>query len=360
MIPLVDLKAQYNSIKDEIDGAIQNVIDASSFIMGEDVEKFEKEFADFCNAKYAVGTSNGTTALHLAAEAIGIKLGDEIITSPNTFIATVEPFLKMGAKIKFADIDEYYTIDANKIEEKITEKTKAIIPVHLYGQPADMQPIKEIAEKHNLKIIEDCAQAHNSEYNNKKIPVTDIGCFSFFPGKNLGAFGDAGAIIFNDKELAERIRNLSNHGRKNKYEHNEPGYNFRLDSMQAAILRVKLKYLGKWTDMRINNAKLYNEFLENENIILPKRRESCKHVFHLYVIRVKDREKLQKYLTDNGIATGIHYPVPLHLQPFYNKKESHLLTEKYSREILSLPMFPEFKEEQIKFVCDKIKEYVKK
>lgn len=356
MIPLINLKIQYDSIKSEIDEAMQKVIDDSSFIMGKDVEQFEKEFANFCNAKHVVGTSSGTTALHLAAEAINIKQGDEIITVPNTFIATIEPFLKMGAKIKFVDVDEYYNIDVNKIKEKITDKTKVIIPVHLYGQSADMQPIKEIAEKYNLKIIEDCCQAHGAEYNNRKVPITDIGVFSFNPSKSLGAFGDAGIIIFKDKELAEKIKKLSNHGRKKKYEHDEVGYNFRLDALQAAILRVKLKYLDDWNNKRIKNAKLYNELLENVNVILPKKNDNVKHIYHLYVIRTKNRDKLQKYLKDNGIATGIHYPVPLHQQPFYKKKERYPITEQYSKEILSLPIFPELTEEQITYVCNKIKE----
>jgi dTDP-4-amino-4,6-dideoxygalactose transaminase len=363
MIPFVDLKAQYNSIKTEIDNAIQRVLDNTSFIMGDELKKFEEEFALFCNVKYAIGVANGSDALILALRACGIGEGDEVITVPHTFISTAEAISNVGGKVVFVDIDpKTYTIDVSTIEEKITKKTKAIIPVHLYGQPADMRPIMELAKKYNLKIIEDAAQAHGAEYQGKKVgSIGDVACFSFYPGKNLGAYGDAGMITTNNEEIANKLKMLRNHGRLTaKYEHEIEGYSSRLDNLQAAILRVKLKYLNKWNDLRRRNAKKYNELLSNiGGIITPYEADYAKHVYHLYVIRTEDRDKLREELKSNGVTTGIHYPIPLHLQPAYNylgyKRGDFPVTEKASQEILSLPMFAELSDRQIEEIVKLIK-----
>lgn len=359
MIPFVDLKAQYDSIKDEIDKAIQNVLNTTSFIMGEELIKFEEEFASFCNTKYAIGVANGSDALILALRACSIGKRDEVITVSHTFIATAEAITHVGGKIVFGDINpKTYTIDVSKIEEKITEKTKAIIPVHLYGQPTDMDPIIRLAEKYNLRIIEDAAQAHGAEYKGKKVgSIGDVGCFSFYPGKNLGAYGDAGMIVTNNKGIAEKIKLFRNHGRiTKKYEHEIEGYSSRLDNLQAAILRVKLKYLNKWNDMRRSNAKKYSELLSNiDEVITPYEANYAKHVYHLYVIRTENRDKLRDVLKSEGVATGIHYPIPLHLQPAYNylgyKRGNFPITEECGQKILSLPMFAELSNEDINKIC---------
>jgi dTDP-4-amino-4,6-dideoxygalactose transaminase len=366
MIPFVDLKSQYDSIKDEIDEAIQNVLNNTCFIMGEELKKFEEEFARFCNIKYAIGVANGSDALILSLRACCIGEGDEVITVPHTFIATAEAISNVGGKVVFLDIDtKTYTIDISKIEEKINEETKAIIPVHLYGQPANMDPIMRLAKKYNLKVIEDAAQAHGAEYKGEKVgSIGDVGCFSFYPGKNLGAYGDAGMITTNNEEIAEKVKLLRNHGRiTKKYEHEIEGYSSRLDNLQAAILRVKLKYLNEWNDKRRNNAKKYNELLSNINrIITPYEADYAKHVYHLYVIRTgKERDRLREELKSKGIAIGIHYPIPLHLQPAYNylgyKRGDFPITEEYSKEILSLPMFAELSDRQIDEIVKLIKNY---
>ena len=366
MIPFVDLKAQYNSIKKKIDEAIQNVLNNTSFIMGKELREFEKEFAQFCDVKYAIGVANGSDALILALRACGIGEGDEVITVSHTFIATTEAITHAGGRIVFVDIDpKTYTINVSKIEGKINKKTKAIITVHLYGQPADMDPIMELAKKYNLRIIEDAAQAHGAEYKGKKVgSIGNVGCFSFYPGKNLGAYGDAGMVVTNNEEIAEKVRLLRNHGRiTKKYEHEIEGYSSRLDNLQAAILRVKLRHLNKWNESRRENAKKYNELLSNiDGIITPYEADYAKHVYHLYVIRTeKGRDKLKEELKSKGIATGIHYPIPLHLQPAYNylgyKRGDFPVTEKACQEILSLPMFAELGEEQIEEIVEIIKSY---
>ena len=366
MIPFVDLKAQYDSIKDEIDNAIQNVLNTTSFIMGEELKKFEEEFAWFCDVKYAIGVANGSDALILALRACGIGEGDEVITVPHTFISTAEAISNVGGKVVFVDIDpKTYTIDVAKIEEKINEKTKAIIPVHLYGQPANMDPIMELAKKYDLKVIEDAAQAHGAEYKGKKVgSIGDVGCFSFYPGKNLGAYGDAGIVVTNNEEIAEKIKLLRNHGRiTKKYEHDIEGYSSRLDNLQAAILRVKLRHLNKWNESRRENAKKYSELLSNiDGIITPYEADYTKHVYHLYVIRTERRDKLREELKSKGIATGIHYPIPLHLQPAYKylgyKRGDFPITEKASKEIISLPMFAELSEDQIGEIVRLIRNYM--
>ena len=367
MIPLVDLKVQYDSIKDEIDEAIQNVLNITSFIMGEELKRLEEEFALFCNTKYAIGVANGSDALILALRACGISKGDEIITVPHSFIATTEAITHVGGKIIFVDINpKTYTIDVSKIEEKISNKTRAIIPVHLYGQPADMDPIIELAKKYNLKVIEDAAQAHGAEYKEKKVgSIGDAGCFSFYPGKNLGAYGDAGMVVTNNEGIAEKIKLLRNHGRiTKKYEHEIEGYSSRLDNLQAAILRVKLRHLNNWNEIRRKNAKKYNELLNDiDGIFTPYEADYAKHVYHLYVIRTENRDKLREELRSKDIATGIHYPIPLHLQPAYRylgfKYGDFPITEKASQEILSLPMFAELTDEQIEEIVELIKNFKK-
>jgi len=364
MIPFVDLKAQYDSIKDEMDEAIQNVLNNTSFIMGEELKKFEEEFARFCDVKYAIGVANGSDALILALKACGIGKGDEVITVPHTFIATTEAISNVGGKVVFVDVDpKTYTIDISKIEEKINKRTKAIIPVHLYGQPADMDPIMRLAKKYNLKVIEDAAQAHGAEYKGEKVgSIGEVACFSFYPGKNLGAYGDAGIVVTDNEEIAEVIKLLRNHGRiAKKYEYDIEGYSSRLDNLQAAILRVKLRYLNKWNESRRKNAKKYNELLDNiGRIITPYEADYAKHVYHLYVIRTdKGRDKLREELKSKGITTGIHYPIPLHLQPAYSylghKEGDFPVTERCSQKILSLPIFAELTGGQIEEIVEIIK-----
>ena len=355
-IPLVDLKAQYSGIKEEIDSAVKEVIDSTSFILGKKVEDFENKFAELCNVKHCVGMNNGTSALRLALLAIGIKPNDEVITSPFTFIATAEAISHIGAKPVFADIDEKtYCIDHEKIEEKITGKTKAIIPVHLFGQPADMTPILEIAKKHSLKVIEDAAQAHNALYKNKKAgSMGDVNCFSFYPGKNLGAYGEAGAVCTNDDEAAKELILLRQHGELTRYYHDIIGDNCRMEALQGAVLGVKIKYLDEWTEKRRKNAEYYNKLLKDLDLILPYEADYAKHVYHIYAIRTKNRDRLRDFLGKNGISAGIHYPIPVHLQKAYFfmgiKKGAFPISEKIADEILSLPMYPELSEGQMEHI----------
>ncbi|MFC1557967.1 DegT/DnrJ/EryC1/StrS family aminotransferase [candidate division KSB1 bacterium] len=360
-IPLLDLKAQYLSIKDEINNTIKEIIENSSFILGKPLIKFEQEFAEYCYTQYAAGVSSGTTALELALLALDIGKDDEVITVPHTFIATAEAISHCGAKIKFVDIDEdLYTMNAELLESAVTGRTKAIIPVHLYGQTADMDPILKVAKKYNLKVIEDAAQAHGAEYKNKRAgSIGDAGCFSFFPGKNLGAFGDAGMVITNNEKTAEKIALLRNHGRKEKHTHIIEGFNYRMDALQAAVLSVKLKYLDGWSKKRRKHASFYNELLADTDVVTPKVADYSKHVYHIYCIRSKVRDKIIIALNDHNIAAGIHYPIPLHLQPCYEylsyKKGDFPVTEKITQEILSIPIYPELTDEQINLICRIIK-----
>ncbi len=362
-IPLVDLKRQYEVIKDEVLENIGKVFGEASFILGPEVSSFEEEFAQFCSTKYCVGVNSGTSALHLALLACDIKEEDEVITVPNTFIATTETISYCGAKIKFVDIDpKTYNIDVSKIKENVTEKTKAIIPVHLYGHPVDMDPILEIAKRYNLKVIEDACQAHGAEYRGRRVGgIGDIGCFSFYPGKNLGAYGDGGAVTTNNEEMAERVRLLRTHGAQEKYTHLIEGYNYRLDTLQAAILRVKLKHLNEWNETRRKHAEFYNELLRNIGVASPYCADYAQHVYHLYVIRTNDRDGLKKFLESNGVFPGIHYPLPLHLQPGYkrlgHKEGDFPISEEYAQKILSLPMFPELRKEEIKEITSLIQRY---
>ncbi len=364
-IPFMNLKSQYEKIKPEIQKAVNAVLDSGNFILGEEVEEFEKEYASFCQSKYCRGVANGTDALTIALKAIGVKTGDLVVTVPNTFIATTEAISLVSGKIEFVDIDpKTHLIDPNKLEEKIKIlraancPVKAIIAVHLYGQPCDMDSIRQIAQKYDVSIVEDAAQAHGAEYRGKRTgALGDVACFSFYPGKNLGAYGDAGAIVTNSLSTSEKVLMLRNHGRKKKYEHEMEGYNSRLDSLQAAILRVKLRHLDAWTEERIKRARYYEERLKNApSIVLPDTSPVAKHVFHLYVVRVKDRSSVQRALQDAGIGTGVHYPVPLHLQHAY-RYLGHLTgafpeAERSCSEILSLPLDAEITFDQIDYVCE--------
>lgn len=363
-IPLVDLKAQYLSVKSEIDQAIRNVISDTAFIKGKYVKKFEEEFAEFCGTKFCVGVGNGTDALFIVMKALGTEKDDEVITAANSFIATPEAISATGAKPVFVDCHpDYYTIDVTKIEEKISNKTKAIIPVHLYGQPADMDRINEIANKYKLFVIEDAAQAHGALYKNRTVgSFGEAAIFSFYPGKNLGAYGDAGAIVTNNQELATKCRMLADHGRIDKYNHEYEGYNSRLDGLQAAILSVKLKYLDEWNEKRRVVVRKYNELLKNVSIIIPSEMPDTKCVYHLYVIRTEQRDKLCEYLKAQGISTGIHYPVGLPFlrayQYLYHKPEDFPVMYKYQNEVLSLPIFPELNDEKIKYICTSINNFI--
>ena len=360
-VPFLDLKAQYISIKDEINRAIQEVLDSCAFAGGPFVEKFENEFAEYCNCKYAIGVGSGTVALWAVLLALGIGDGDEVITVPNTFIATAEAISFCGAKPVFVDIDEdYYTMNPNLLEAAINKKTKVIIPVHLFGQMADMDPIMDIAKKYNLIVIEDACQAHGAEYDGKRAgSMGDVGCFSFYPGKNLGAYGEAGAIVTNDEDLYKRLKMLRDHGQSSKYYHNEIGWNARMDGIQGAILSVKLKYIDKWNEARRQKAAIYDEYLKNNaSVIHPKQASYAKHIFHVYAIRIRDRDNLLKKLKEEEIACGIHYPIPIHLQKAYNcldhKKGDFPISERCSEEFLSLPMYPELKKEQIDLVVGEL------
>jgi dTDP-4-amino-4,6-dideoxygalactose transaminase len=365
-IPFVDLKSQYESIKDEIDGAISRVISQTGFVGGSHLKSFEDAFAKYCNVKHCIGVGNGTDALFIALKSFGIGNGDEVITAANSFIATSEAITMAGAKVVFVDINPLtYNIDINKIEKKITPKTKAIIPVHLYGQPADMDPILNIAKKYNLKVVEDAAQAHGAIYRGKRIgSIGDIACFSFYPGKNLGAYGDGGAIVLNNDELALKARMFANHGRIGKYDHEIEGVNSRLDGLQSAILNVKLNHLTKWTDMRRRNAYCYNKYLADTGLITPFEIDDVTAVYHLYVVRVKKelRQKLQDHLQAKGVSTGIHYPIALpnlKAYAYLNHTENDFPeATKVSREIVSLPMFPELTTAQIEYTVNQIREFV--
>ncbi len=363
-VPFLDLKAQYLTIKDEIDHAIAKVIESTAFARGPFVEQFEQEFAEFCQCNYSIGVSSGTSALWLAMQALGIGPGDEVITVPNTFIATVEAITFCGATPVFVDIDEKtYTIDPNLIEAAITPKTKAIVPVHLFGQMADMDSIMEIARTHNLLVIEDAAQAHGAEYKGRKAgSIGDVGCFSFYPGKNLGAYGEAGAVVTNNSELASRIRMFSDHGQSAKYMHSFPGWNARMDGIQGAVLSVKLKHLPAWNEARRSHAQEYNRQLSDlENLILPFEADYGKHVYHVYAIRTSKRDKLLQSLKEHDIYCGIHYPIPVHLTDAYrnshHKNGSLEISEKCAGEFLSLPMYAEMNSNHIDRIYDELRKF---
>lgn len=365
-IQMTDLKIQYENIKDEIDSAIQEVVGESNFILGKQIGFLEEEIAKYFGVKFAIGVASGTDALVLSLTALGIGRNDEVITTPFTFIATAEAICRVGAKPSFRDIDyATYNIDPNKIEEKINKNTKAIIPVHLYGMPCQMDKIVLIAKKYNLKIVEDCAQSFGSEYENKKVgSFGDCGVLSFFPAKTLGCYGDAGMVITNNEEIARKLKMLRNHGSTAKYFYGMHGFNSRLDTLQAAILRVKLKYINNWIEKRIQNANFYNEFLSKiSNILTPITSYNYKHSFNYYTIRVKkERDLLQQRLKENSISSAIYYPLCLHLQDIYKefgyKIGDFPIAEQAQNEVLSLPMYPELDYEEIEKVSGIIKKII--
>jgi dTDP-4-amino-4,6-dideoxygalactose transaminase len=361
-IPMVDLKAQYEAIREEINNTVLGVIQSTHFILGPQGKSLEEEIAHYHGVKHAVGVASGTDALHLALLAAGIKRGDEVITTPFTFIATAEAISYVGAVPVFVDIDpDSFNIDISKIAPAITGKTKAIIPVHLYGQPVDMDGIMELAKKHRLKVIEDCAQSFGAEYHGKKTgAIGDLGCFSFFPSKNLGGYGDGGMVTTNDDDLAAHLLSLRNHGSSVRYHHEEVGFNSRLDEIQAAIIRVKFKHIDAYNAMRRNNAALYSRLLADPGIRTPSEQTKTKHVFHQYTIRVKNRDAVKQKLDAGRITSSmIYYPVPLHLQAAYKelgmKPGSLPVSELAAREVLSLPLYPELTEEQIEKVAGAVK-----
>jgi len=368
-IQFVNLKRQYESIKPEIQKAIEEVLESTNFILGANVDSFEREFAFFCGASYCVGVGNGTDALTLALKALGLRQGEIVVTVPHTFIATSEAISYAGGVPCFVDIDPgTYLLDPLKLEATLTElrnqgqSVRAVIAVHLYGQPCDMDAINKIAHTFEIAVIEDAAQAHGAEYKGRRVGIlSDIACFSFYPGKNLGAYGDAGAVVTNNPDLAHQIRLLRNHGRTKKYEHIVEGFNFRIDALQAAILRVKLKHLARWNSKRQENARRYTDNLSScPGVVCPVVSPEVKHVFHLYVVQVPEREKIVLQLKNSGIETGIHYPLPLHLQPAYSylnyQRGDFPVTESISERILSLPLDAEITSDEIDIVCQKIKE----
>jgi dTDP-4-amino-4,6-dideoxygalactose transaminase len=358
-IPFLDLAQQYRSIQKEVDRAIQDVIASSAFIGGPFVDRFERAFAEYCGTQHCVGVANGTDALSLALKALDVGPGDEVIVPANTFIATSEGVTAAGARVVFADVDPVtYNIDPEQIEAKVTARTRAIIAVHLYGQPADMDPIIDIARKHKLVLIEDAAQAHGASYKDRRIgSIGDAACFSFYPGKNLGAYGDGGAVVTNDERVAGKVRILANHGRIDKYDHGIEGMNSRLDGLQAAILHVKLAHIEEWTTRRRDRARLYSQLLGSADVVPPAELPEVKSVYHLYVIRVKagKRDELRDFLQRHGISTGIHYPIALpnlaayaHLN--HNPGDFPEAT-RASHEVLSLPIYPELRDSDIEYVC---------
>jgi dTDP-4-amino-4,6-dideoxygalactose transaminase len=362
-VPLVDLKAQYARIRDEIDAAVRETIETTSFVGGEQVAAFEAEFARYLEVPHTLGVSSGTSALHLALIAAGIGERDEVILPSHTFIATAEVVRRLGAVVRFCEIDEAtFTLDPAAFERAITPRTRVVIPVHLYGHPADFDPIARVAARHGIHVIEDAAQAHGARYYGRRCGgLAPLAAFSFYPGKNLGAYGDAGGVAASDGAVIERLRSLSNHGRLDKHRHSEEGFNYRLDGLQAAVLRVKLRHLEQWNDQRRRVAGWYAERLSGAaGVKLPTAARWAEHVYHLYVVRVQDRDRVFARLQERGIGAGIHYPVPLHLQPAYahlgHREGDFPVTERVAREIVSLPIYPELTEAQVDSVCRSLRE----
>lgn len=363
MIPLVDLKKQYQPLKEEILERIAQVLEGMQLFLGENVQALEREFADVCGAQYAIGVSDGTTALHLILRACGIGPGDEVITVSHTFIATAEAIALAGARPVFVDIDPVtYTMDVDQIEANITRRTRAILPVHLYGQPADMDPILDIARTHGLKVIEDACQAHGARYKGRPTgSLGDAAAFSFYVSKNLGAYGEGGMVTTNDEDIARRVRMLRDHGSYRRYAHEDIGVNGRLDEIQAAILRVKLPHLRDWNEARRQHAAHYTSLLADTPLVTPVEAPYSYHVYHLYVVRAPWRDELQAYLRQRDIATGIHYPVPCHLQracrDFGYRRGELPVTERVAGEILSLPMYAELSDEDIGTIADVVRDF---
>jgi dTDP-4-amino-4,6-dideoxygalactose transaminase len=364
LVPFVDLQAQYRSIKNEIDAAIARVVESSAFVLGREVEAFEAAFAEYVGARFCVGVNSGTAALQIALQACGVGAGDEVVVPANTFFATAEAVSTAGATPRFVDVDPVsYNIDPARIEAAITERTRAIIPVHLYGQPADLDAVFDIAARHNLIVIEDAAQAHGARYKGRRTgALARAGCFSFYPGKNLGAMGEGGAVTTDDEEIARRARLLRDHGSERKYRHEIVGYNFRMEGIQGAVLNAKLAHLEGWNDLRRAHAARYNELLGalggggGRSLTLPREAEYARHVYHLYVVQTDERDALQKHLAAAGVQTGIHYPVPVHLQPAYSslgyREGDFPEAERQAARVLSLPMFAELTAAQIERVAE--------
>ena len=360
-VPFLDLKAQYAQIKDQVTPALQAVMENTAFAGGPFVSQFEQNFADYCQCKHAIGVGNGTEALWVALIAMGVKAGDEVITAANTFIATAEAISFTGAKPVFVDVEEHsYNLDPAQLEAAITDKTKVIIPVHLYGQIANMDPVLAIAKKYSLRVLEDASQSHGALSQDRRAgSIADAGCFSFYPGKNLGAYGEAGAVTTNNDELAATMRRFRDHGQAKKYYHDMIGWNARMDGFQGAVLDIKLKYLPDWTAARQAHAAQYNTLLaDNANISTPQVSSGNQHVYHIYAVRVQEREKVMKALADKGIASGIHYPIPLHLQTAYAHLGYQLgqfpIAERCAVEQISLPMYPELSDAQISYVAEQL------
>jgi len=364
-IPFGDLSRQYKKYRNEFDSITKTVFEKGNFILGENVAGFEEEFASYCGCRYGAGVGSGTEALHLALLACGIKPGDEVITVANTAVPTAAAIRLSGAVPVFADIEaETYNIDPSLIQPFITENTKAILPVHLYGNTCEIDKIMDIAKKHGLKVIEDCAQCHGAEFKGRKAgSFGHAGCFSFYPSKNLGAFGDGGMIVTNDAEIAERIKLLRNYGQQNRYFSKIEGTNSRLDELQAAYLRFKLTHLEEWNAKRIEIAGRYNDAFRETGLILPFHHKYCRHVYHLYVVRVKNRDRFMGRLEEKGVKTLIHYPYPIHLQDAYknagigNGPGSLPITEKIAEEIVSLPIYPELTDEEVKYIIKTVIEF---
>ncbi len=365
-IPLLDLKAQYESLKADIDKAVIDVLESGHYVLGPNVKLLEEEIATYCGVSYGIGVANGTDALLLSLVAYGIGQGDEVITSPFTFFASAEVISQVGATPVFVDVDpKTYNIDVAKLEEKITKKTKAIIPVHIFGQTADMDLIMELAEKYNLIVIEDACQAIGAEYKGLKAgSIGHTGCFSFFPTKNLGGYGDGGMIVTNDENVFKKLKILRAHGSSPKYYHSVIGYNSRLDEIQAAMLRVKFRRIDKWNQERFKKALVYDKLLKNTPLVLPQRMADKKHAYHLYTIQTEYREDLANFLKEKGISTGIYYPVPLHQQEVYKELEygqgSFPIVEELVKKTLSIPLYPEIRGDQQEYVCNRIKDFYSK
>lgn len=363
MIPLVDLKAQYQTIKGEIDSAIAEVVESCQFILGPRVEAFENEFAKQCQARFAFGLNSGTSAIHLALLAAGVGPGDEVITVGYTFVATVAAVLYTGARPVLVDIDPLTcNIDVTKIEAAITTRTKVIMPVHLYGTCADMDPILDIARRHNLIVIEDAAQAHGAEYKGRRAgSMGELACFSFYPGKNLGAYGEAGAVVTNNEKYVEVIKQLRDQGQSAKYQHERVGYNYRMEGMQGAILGVKLRHLDDWTDARRRHAKVYERALADSGVRLLAEPSDCKSVYHVFPLFTEQRNQLREHLHAKGISTGIHYPIPVHMHKGFSDlgySEGDLPeTERVCREVMSLPMYAELSDADVAHITDSVRQF---
>jgi len=364
MIPFLDLKAQYASIEDEILPAVSRTLASTEYVLGKEVAAFEEEFSAYSGGRFGIGVNSGTSALHLALLAAGVGPGDEVITVSCTFVATVAAIDYTGARPVFVDVDpRTLNMDASRLEAVITERTKALLPVHLHGQPADLDAILDVARRHNLVVIEDAAQAHGAEYKGRRVgSIGDLGCFSFYPGKNLGACGEGGMVVTNNEDFAQRIRMLRDWGQEKKYHHVYKGFNYRMEGIQGAMLRVKLRHLDAWTEARRQNAAHYNALLADSGITIPVEAPYARHVYHVYGVRIPDRDAVQEALQAREIQTGIHYPIPVHMQKAYREfgfgGGDLPVTEKAAAELLSLPMFPELERSQVEEVCDAVRQEV--